>query len=136
MLGDNVITDSPPAPSSSVGTGREASLRPAAVTTALCSIAAAAYAAARVDPLPIVDIALAVSPVIAVILWLQKDARRTGVAAVHDLGLLLWLTWPVAIPWYAFRTRGRAGWRLALVLLALCVSVYVVSALAFWITSL
>jgi hypothetical protein len=72
--------------------------------------------------------------VLAVILWVQQDARRTGVGAVLDLGLLLWLTWPVAIPWYAFKTRGRGGWKLAIGLLALCLSAYLVSILVAWMT--
>jgi hypothetical protein len=132
MTHGTVTSDAPPAPSSRAGIRRGPSLRAAVVTAALCSITAAAYAAFQVEPLPIVGIVLTAAPVIAVILWLQKDARRTGVAAVHDLGLLLWLTWPVAIPWYAFTTRGLAGWRLALGLIALCVSAYVVSALVMW----
>ena len=97
-------------------------------------MASAIYTIARVEPLPIMALALAAAPVIAVILWLQKDARRTGVGAVHDLGLLLWLTWPVAIPWYAFKTRGRAGWKLAAGLLLLCVSASVVAAVGAWMT--
>jgi hypothetical protein len=32
---------------------------------------------------------------------------------MHDWGLLGYLLWPFALPWYAVRTRGRAaGWRL------------------------
>jgi hypothetical protein len=62
-----------------------------------------------------------------VILWLQKDARRTGVPAVLDWGMYLWFAWPVVIPWYAWKTRGRAGWRLALGLVVLIESAAVVS---------
>ena len=31
---------------------------------------------------------------------------------MQDWGLFLLLAWPVVIPWYAFKTRGRRGWRL------------------------
>ena len=110
-----------------------ASLRTAAITAAVCSVAAAVYGAIQVDPLPIIAIVLSGAPVIAVILWLQRDARRTGVAAVHDLGMFLWFTWPVAIPWYAFTTRGLGGWKLALGLIALCLSAYVIGGLAAWL---
>ena len=34
----------------------------------------------------------------AVCLWLQKDARRTGVGNIQDWGFFLWLFWPVLIP--------------------------------------
>jgi hypothetical protein len=59
------------------------------------------------------------APLIAVILWLQKDAQRTGVGAVQDWGMFVWFAWPVVIPWYAFKSRGRGGWRLLLGLIAL-----------------
>ena len=61
----------------------------------------------------------------AVILWLQQDARRTGVGSVHDLGYFLLLAWPIVIPWYAFKTRGRSGWRLAIGLFGLIGAAYV-----------
>ena len=109
------------------------SLRPAAIVAAVCSAVSALYGALQIDPLPIVGILLSAAPAIAVILWVQRDARRTGVAAVHDLGLFLWFTWPVAIPWYAFKTRGRGGWTLALGLIALCMSSYVIAGLATWL---
>jgi hypothetical protein len=90
-----------------------------------CSIAAALYVVTQVQPSPVAALFFSIGPLIAVILWLQKDARRTGVGAVHDWGYFLLLAWPVVIPWYAFRTRGRAGWRLAarLLLLILAASV-------------
>jgi hypothetical protein len=109
------------------------SLRPAAITAAVCSAGAAIYGATQADPLPITAIVLSGAPVIAVILWLQKDARRTGVGAVHDLGMFLWFTWPVAIPWYAFKTRGPGGWKLALGLIALCLSASAIGGLAAWL---
>lgn len=82
----------------------------AKATAAVCSVAAAVYASVGVvDPSPVVDLALSGGPLIAVILWLQKDAHRTGVGAVQDWGLFLWFGWPFVIPWYAWKTRGRAG---------------------------
>jgi hypothetical protein len=64
-------------------------------------------------------------PAFVVILWLQKDARRTGVGAVQDFGYFLWLAWPCVIPWYAFRTRGRTGWKLAAGLFGFILAPYV-----------
>lgn len=48
-----------------------------------------------------------------------QDAQRTGVGAVQDWGYVLLLAWPVVISWYAFKTRGRKGWRLTAGLLGL-----------------
>jgi hypothetical protein len=77
-----------------------------------CSLVAGMYAAVQTEPSPVVALFLSGGPLIAVILWLQKDGQRTGVAAVQDWGYFLLLAWPVVIPWYAFKTRGRSGWRL------------------------
>ena|SRR5688572_26568101 len=87
-------------------------LKVAKLAAVCCSLAAAIYAAVPADPPPIVALFLSGGPLLAVILWLQKDAQRTGVGAVHDWGYFLLLAWPVVIPWYAFTTRGRLGWKL------------------------
>lgn len=101
----------------------------------VCSVAAAGYAAVRTEPSPVVSLFLSGGPLLAVILWLQKDARRHGVGAVQDWGYFLLLAWPVVIPWYAFRTRGRLGWRLTALLFGIVGASYVTSmvvAYALW----
>jgi GNAT superfamily N-acetyltransferase len=67
---------------------------------------------------------------LAVVFWLQKDARRTGVGAVLDLGYFVLTAWPVVIPWYAFQTRGEKGWRLTTTLFALIAAPYLTWMLA------
>ena len=94
-------------------------LRAAKLAALFSSLVAAAYAASQIEPAPVVALFLSFGPLVAVIVWLQKDARRTGVGAVQDWGYFLLLAWPVVIPWYAFKTRGRAGWRLTVGLLGL-----------------
>ena len=86
-------------------------LRVAKLAALFSSLIAAAYAASQIEPAPVVALFLSGGPLVAVIVWLQKDARRTGVGAVQDWGYFLLLAWPVVIPWYAFKTRGRSGWR-------------------------
>src|SRR5688500_19587599 len=100
----------------------EHSLRLAYTAALFSSLAAALYALAEVEPLPAVDLFLSAGPLIAVIFWLQGDARRTGVGAVHDLGYFLLLAWPVVIPWYAWKTRLWSAWRLIFELFLLIVS--------------
>lgn len=102
----------------------DVTLRVAKLAALVCSLAAAIYAAVQADPSPAGGLLLSGGPLLAVILWLQKDARRTGVGAVHDWGYFLWLAWPLIIPWYAFRTRGRSGWRLTAGLFGLVLSSY------------
>lgn len=94
-------------------------LNVAKLVAVFCSLAAAVYAAIQLQPSPVVALFLSGAPLLAVILWLQKDAQRTGVGAVHDWGYFLLLAWPLVIPWYAFKTRGHSGWRLTVGLFAL-----------------
>jgi hypothetical protein len=96
----------------------------AKVTALFSSLAAALYAATQIEPAPVVALFFSFGPSMAVILWLQKDARRTGVGAVQDWGYFLMLAWPVVIPWYAFKTRGRRGWRLTAGLFGLILASY------------
>lgn len=91
------------------------------------SIVAAVYASVQLEPSPPVALFLSAVPLYAVILWLEKDAHRTGVGAVLDLGYFLLLAWPIVIPWYAFKTRGRSGWRLTAGLFSLIGAPYATS---------
>ena len=110
-------------------------LRVAKLAALFASLAAAAYASTQSQPSPIVALFLSSGPLLAVILWLQKDSRRTGVGAVLDWGYFLFLAWPIVIPWYAFKTRGRSGWRLVAGLFGLVSASYItwaVVAYAMW----
>jgi hypothetical protein len=114
-------------------TSTDVTLTVAKLSAVFCSLAAAVYAATQVEPSPVVALLLAGGPLLAVILWLQKDAQRTGVGAVQDLGYFLMLAWPIVIPWYAFKTRGRAGWALLLGLFGLIVSAWLTALAVPWI---
>ena len=76
----------------------EMTLTIAMLASVLGSLAAAAYAVAGAEPSPIVALFLSLGPLLAVILWLQGDAARTGVGSVLDLGYFLLLAWPFVIP--------------------------------------
>src|SRR2546428_2919147 len=84
------------------------------ITAAFCSVVAALYTLAEIEPSPVVTLFVAFAPLLAVIMWLQRDARSAHLSLVHDWGLFMWLAWPVLLPWYAFKTRGRRGWVLIL----------------------
>jgi hypothetical protein len=108
----------------------DVTLTVAKVASLFASVAAAAYASAQLEPSPIVGLFLSAGPLYGVILWLEKDAHRTGVGAVLDLGYFLLLAWPIVIPWYAFKTRGPSGWRLTAGLFGLIGAPYVTFLLA------
>jgi hypothetical protein len=109
-------------------------LRTGYLAAAFCSAIAVIYAISSAAPAPAVMLFISFAPIVAVCAWLQKDARITGVASVHDWGFFIYLAWPVVIPWYALKTRGRAGWRLAGILLGMAcapmLAAYVVYAFA------
>jgi uncharacterized membrane protein YjdF len=107
-------------------------LRLAMITAAFCSAATAVYAVAGVEPVPILAWFLGAGPVLMVILWVYQDAQRRRIAAVTDLGFFLMLFWPIAIPWYAFKSRGRDGWTLLLGLLAIIFAPALTGLILYW----
>lgn len=104
-------------------------LRTAILSAVFSSAATALYVLAGTEPAPVVALFIAWSPTFCVILWLQKDAARTNVGSVLDLGYFLCLAWPVVLPWYVLKTRGRSGWRLFLGLLAVMFAPHVTALL-------
>jgi hypothetical protein len=65
----------------------DVTLKVAKLAALFCSLAAAVYAATHSEPSPVVTLFLSGGPLLAVLLWLQNDARRTGVGAVQDWGI-------------------------------------------------
>ena len=112
----------------------DTTLRVAILTSLACGIAGAVYTLAGIEPAPIMTLVLTFASPILVILWLQKDADRRGIGLVLDFGLFVWIAWPVILPWYAFRSRGRRGWRLLLGLIVLMFAPYIGGLLAMWWT--
>lgn len=41
--------------------------------------------------------------------WLRRDSRALGVVWVFDMGLFLYIAWPVIMPYYLLKTRGAKG---------------------------
>jgi hypothetical protein len=41
--------------------------------------------------------------------WLRQDSRARGVRWVFDMGLFLYIAWPVVMPYYLLKTRGTKG---------------------------
>lgn len=41
--------------------------------------------------------------------WLRRDSRGRGVGWVFDMGLFLYIAWPVVMPYYLLKTRGAKG---------------------------
>ena len=41
--------------------------------------------------------------------WLRDDSRKRGVGWVFDMGLFLYIAWPLFMPYYLLKTRGAKG---------------------------
>jgi len=41
--------------------------------------------------------------------WLQDDARRREISWVYDSGFLLYVAWPLVMPYYLLKSRGAKG---------------------------
>jgi hypothetical protein len=105
--------------------------RIAVLTAAFCSAATALYALTGTEPSVSVTLLILFGPSLSVILWMQKDACATKTGAVHDLGFFLFLAWPVVLPWYVFKSRGRRGWKLLIALAALMMAPQVTDAVLY-----
>jgi hypothetical protein len=80
---------------------------------AACGLFGAAYGALQVQPSPAMALLLGWGPAVAVACWLAADSKQHRIINVQDVGLFFYITWPLTLPWYAWRSRGRAGWGLA-----------------------
>ena len=41
--------------------------------------------------------------------WLRQDSRLRSVTSVYDLGMFLYVLWPLIMPYYLLKTRGTRG---------------------------
>ena len=41
--------------------------------------------------------------------WLRADSGKRGVGWVYDMGLFLWIMWPLLMPYYIIKTRRAKG---------------------------
>lgn len=91
-------------------------LRRVYITSAISCGVFGLYGLAHLSPAPVVQLSCSLATVIVVVLWLQADARVRRMQTVHDWGYFAFAAWPVIVPWYAFKTRGRKGWSIAMLI--------------------
>lgn len=58
--------------------------------------------------------------------WLRVDSRRRGLSLVFDIGLFLYVAWPLILPYYFVKSRGIKG----LLVILYFVAVYVGATIA------
>lgn len=85
---------------------------PTALVYLLTTVAQAAsgmYLAGDVEPSPAFALLYALSFLWVIGWWLLKDSRGRGVGWVFDMGLFLYIAWPIVMPYYLLKTRGLRG---------------------------
>jgi hypothetical protein len=60
--------------------------------------------------------------------WLRVDSRERGVGWVFDMGLFLYIAWPIFMPYYLLKTRGAKGLLLMLAVAGVYVGALMVGA--------
>ena len=93
------------------------SLKPLFITAGTCAAVVILYGVVGRLDAPLLSLLVTFAPLGAALNWIRADARAQRVPTVHDFGLFLVVAWPIVIPWYVIRTRGRHAWPLALVVM-------------------
>lgn len=75
----------------------------------VAQVASGIYWAAQMEPPPSFTLLYAFGFLWVVGWWLRKDSRKQGVAWALDMGLFLYVAWPVIVPFYLVKTRGAKG---------------------------
>ena len=69
-------------------------------------VAAGFYVASGLEPPGLFTFVLTVGSIWIIGWWLRTDSQKRGVGWVYDMGLFLYLAWPLVLPYYLFKTRG------------------------------
>jgi hypothetical protein len=67
------------------------------------------YLGRAAEPPPAFTLLCALGLLWAVGWWLRRDSAKRGVGWVFDMGLFLYIAWPLLMPYYLFKTRGAKG---------------------------
>lgn len=76
------------------------------VFTFLTQFAADTYAIMQVELPDLVTVIWAIAPIWLFWLWLREDSRNYGINWVLDLGMFLFMAWPLILPYHLFKTPG------------------------------
>ena len=91
-----------------------------AVLLAFLSLVSGLYASSHRVPPPLFQLLGWLGVGIAFAYLIARDRSHFGLRTwPTDFALLIFVAWPVVVPYHLFSTRGRAGWRPFLVFVAL-----------------
>lgn len=69
--------------------------------------------------------------IILTIFWVYCDAGRSDFEKPFDFGFLVYIFWPVALPWYLVSTRGMEGVLIFLGFIALWIGPWLMGLVAY-----
>jgi hypothetical protein len=69
---------------------------------------------------------------LAIAWWIHSDSRRLGIRESLDEGWLVYLVWPLFLPYHLFKTRGARGGLTLLGLIGLYVLTYALGLLVYY----
>jgi hypothetical protein len=72
-------------------------------------VATGIYSESRHQPPPLFQLMYAFGFLWLIGWWLVRDSRKRGVDLVLDVGLFLYIAWPLVMPYYLLKTRGAKG---------------------------
>jgi hypothetical protein len=75
----------------------------------LTQLATGSYLASGLEPPGFFTFAYGLAFLWIVGWWLRTDSRERGIGWVFDMGLFLYIAWPLVIPYYLFKSRGARG---------------------------
>lgn len=96
------------------------------VLTIIAQLATGIYLAGDVEPPPAFTLLYALSFLWVMGWWLLKDSKLRSVSSVLDMGLFLYIAWPVVMPYYLIKTRGLRGLLAILVFAVVYVGAFMV----------
>src|SRR5260221_518128 len=82
------------------------------------AVFAVPYSAYHTDPSGVARLTLRLWMGLLVVWWVQRDARESKFDPCFEYDTFLFLAWPVLLPHYLIRTRGRGGLYLTIGLFA------------------
>lgn len=75
----------------------------------LTQIATGIYLASGLEPPALFTLVYTLGFIWVVGWWLRNDSRKRGIRWVFDMGLFLYVAWPLVLPYYLLKTRGARG---------------------------
>ena len=98
-----------------------------------CLAEGAAYAHYGVEPSTLFELSRTWGLSLLLVWWVEADARETGYRPCFEYNAFMFFGWPVLLPHYLLRTRGRHGFLLIFYFLALLFGPAAIAAAAYYL---